>query len=195
VAFAPKDKAISTGTIGRCHVGSVTPQSAGFFTGPHPTMCTAVLLTVTRPSSRRRAAFDLSIRCGSRNGKEVRTLTDHTKCMASVCFSPDGKRLLSARYYTTLRIWDVESGSGSEANPVPQAPRQLAPVFARTASASSSRRGGRRLSPSGTPRAQELRRYDANGTHRQTSVSFFPDGKRSPPPSWDRLRAHLLAPR
>ena len=42
-------------------------------------------------------------------GKEVRKLTGHTQAVWSVCFSPDGKRLLSWED-STLRIWDVESG-------------------------------------------------------------------------------------
>jgi WD40 repeat protein len=43
-------------------------------------------------------------------GREVRTLTGHTRGVTSVAFSPDGKLLASGSYGTTIKLWDVATG-------------------------------------------------------------------------------------
>jgi len=44
------------------------------------------------------------------SGREVRTLPGHTMRLCSVCFSADGKTLLSSSIDKTVRLWDVSSG-------------------------------------------------------------------------------------
>ncbi|RDJ92956.1 hypothetical protein B4Q13_25225, partial [Lacticaseibacillus rhamnosus] len=43
-------------------------------------------------------------------GQEGRTLQGHTQPVLSVCFSPDGKRVLSGSYDGTLKVWDADTG-------------------------------------------------------------------------------------
>lgn len=44
------------------------------------------------------------------SGREVRTLPGHTMRLCSVCFSADGKMLLSSSIDKTVRLWDVSNG-------------------------------------------------------------------------------------
>lgn len=48
--------------------------------------------------------------CNARTGELVRTLPGHQGAVLSVEFSKDGKRLLSASFDKTARMWDVASG-------------------------------------------------------------------------------------
>jgi RNA polymerase sigma factor (sigma-70 family) len=43
-------------------------------------------------------------------GKERGTLKGHTGLVTSMCFSPDGKHLVSSASDCTIRLWDVQSG-------------------------------------------------------------------------------------
>lgn len=45
------------------------------------------------------------------DGKRTLTLTGHKDVVGSIAFRPDGSRLVSASYDTTIRIWDVDTGS------------------------------------------------------------------------------------
>ncbi len=42
---------------------------------------------------------------------ELAILEDHTSCVLSVCFSPDGKKIASGACDNTVKIWDIESKS------------------------------------------------------------------------------------
>jgi RNA polymerase sigma factor (sigma-70 family) len=43
-------------------------------------------------------------------GQELRTLEGHAKGVAAIAFAPDGKRLASASYDSTIRFWDPATG-------------------------------------------------------------------------------------
>ena len=48
----------------------------------------------------------------SRTGRELFVLRGHAGFVWSACFSPDGKRLLTASQDGTLRLWDPATGQG-----------------------------------------------------------------------------------
>ena len=46
------------------------------------------------------------------SGKKVKTLKGHANCIDAVCFSPDGKRILSAGTSgKDVILWDAETGN------------------------------------------------------------------------------------
>lgn len=45
-----------------------------------------------------------------RNGKYLRILKGHTANIEVICFTPDGKKIISSSEDATLRIWDIRSG-------------------------------------------------------------------------------------
>jgi WD40 repeat protein len=56
-------------------------------------------------------------------GKIVKTFTEHTGSVFSVCFSPNGQLLASGGDDNTIRIWDVATGE------VRQTFNHLGPVY------------------------------------------------------------------
>ena len=44
--------------------------------------------------------------CG---GQETLTLEGHSSVVTSVSFSPDGKRIVSGSFDSTVKVWDVSS--------------------------------------------------------------------------------------
>ena len=47
---------------------------------------------------------------GARTGKPIRDFKGHTGAVHGLAFSPDGKRLATASYDETARVWEVETG-------------------------------------------------------------------------------------
>ncbi|GIT29906.1 MAG: hypothetical protein Ct9H300mP1_19520 [Planctomycetaceae bacterium] len=59
-------------------------------------------------------------------GQETLTLKGHTGFITAVCFSPDGKRILSGSSDTSLKIWNASTGEpeltfGGHGSPVTSA--------------------------------------------------------------------------
>jgi WD40 repeat protein len=113
-------------------------------------------------------------------GKKVRTITGAGA--TNVCFSPDGKRLLSAANDTFLTIRDVETGKSLTDIIAFQPPRICRPICV-----ACSPDGKRLVSggwhPDTTVRVwdattgEQLRKYEGH-TGYVPGVAFFPDGKR-----------------
>ena len=50
-------------------------------------------------------------KCGMiESGKELQTLTGHTDLVWGVAVLHDGKRVISASWDNTLKVWDIENG-------------------------------------------------------------------------------------
>lgn len=113
VAFSPDGKLLATGCYGRVTVWDVTKGEPAF-------TLTSVLGAVNdlrfspdgqllavaggQPS----AKGDLRL-FNVADRKLIGTLAGHEDQVASICFSPDGKRLASGSYDKTVRIWNVAS--------------------------------------------------------------------------------------
>jgi WD40 repeat protein len=126
-------------------------------------------------------------------------MTGHTMGVCTVCFSPDGKRLLSAAPDNTLRLWDVETGKevkriASNAYAVQQRGTPICAAFSPD---------GARIA-SGSEDDNFLRFWDAatgklvrafETPARVRSVAFFPDGKRIATAGEDGIARVWRAPR
>lgn len=40
----------------------------------------------------------------------VRTWSNHSRRVSSLCFTPDGKSILSGSFDKTVRLWDIDTG-------------------------------------------------------------------------------------
>ena len=110
-------------------------------------------------------------------------LRGHTGSVYSAAFSPDGKRIVSASWDETVRIWDVQTG------------KELQKLEGHTkvvSSASFSPDGKRIVSASwdntvriwDSKTGKELQKLEGH-TEGVNSASFSPDGKRIVSASWD----------
>ena len=54
------------------------------------------------------ASHDCTVKVwDAKSGQEVLTLRGHTGGVTSVCFSPDGTRLVSTSVDNTVKVWDL----------------------------------------------------------------------------------------
>ena len=120
---------------------------------------------------------------------ELRTLTGHESFVKSVSFSPDGKRLASASFDTTIKLWDARNGAEI---------RTLTGHRYPLTSVSFSPDGQRLVSASGlNGNLGEIKLWDAqSGAKLHTlighagsvmSVSFSPDGQQLASVSTDKM--------
>jgi len=45
------------------------------------------------------------------NGQIIHKLTMHDDALSSICFSPNGKNIVSIDYHDNILIWDIETGN------------------------------------------------------------------------------------
>ncbi len=92
------------------------------------------------------------------NRQPLMTLYGHLNLIWGIAFSPDGKRLVSGSYDTTVRVWNLDASDTScEYN--------------------STERTGSAVYPNGTNAAAEVHRIRGH-FEPVTGVAFFPDGER-----------------
>jgi WD40 repeat protein len=125
-------------------------------------------------------------------GKEVRKWKGRGNDFTRVCFSPDGKRLLTSGLEGTIQIWDVESGTAHEEVTFDGGGGWCAaysPDGRRIVSG-----GGRFVRLWDAESGKELRKYEGH-TGELFAVAFFPDGKRIASASRDDTVRVWRAPR
>jgi RNA polymerase sigma factor (sigma-70 family) len=109
-------------------------------------------------------------------GKEVRTLAGHDAAVFALAFAPDGKRLATAGYDETIRLWDLGSGGPVwKAGPLGTPVYQLA--FSRDGRALVSRGAENRVRVWDPADGKEVRPLEAPEWG-VAAVAWTPDGKR-----------------
>ena len=115
-------KLTCAGYFGRVHVWEISPET-------QPVLVTDIRLyfeswrdswlTELSPDGRFLAITipnwqdeDFSIQLwDGKTGELLHTLTDHTRSVTSLTFSPDSKTLVSSDEYETIRVWDTKFGN------------------------------------------------------------------------------------
>jgi WD40 repeat protein len=173
VAFGPEGEALSGSSDLTMRLWDVnTGKEAGVFAGhTHPAREVAYSgkanLAVTCSLYGPIHLWDLE------TGKEARRIARHGRT-SSVCFSPDGKRLVSAGGDRALHVWDAETG------------KELTRIDVAACCTTFSPDGKRVVSggyPDGVVRVWDVRSgkelLECKGhTGAVVSVAYFPDGRR-----------------
>jgi WD40 repeat protein len=176
VAFGPSGTAIAACDNGSVQVWDLkTGKNTGVFEGHIHWAGTVAWSEQARLAAT--CGADQTIRLWNlETGKEVRKLTgDKGSNGSSICFSPDGKHLLSiSGDYNTLCIWDVATGA------------ELKRINAPNAFRAAYSPDGKRIVAGGfndtfvrlydTTTGKELQKYKGH-TGGLGGVAFFPDGK------------------
>jgi len=177
VAFGPEGKAISGGEDGTMRLWDLsTGKNVGVFVGD--TQRVRRLTYSDRPKLAAGCGLDVVVRLWNLEiGKEVRRLlTCHNglELDTDLCFSTDGKRLLSSNRHAPLRIWDVATG------------KELKRLGEKALCAAFSP-DGRRIASGGyddnilrlwdAATGELLRQYEGH-TNYVLGVAFLPDGRR-----------------
>jgi Tol biopolymer transport system component len=183
VALGPECKVICARDEGKMKLWDLNSgKQSAVFTG-HADMVYHVAYSAQARLAATRIAFGRTIHLWDlETDKEVRTLTGHTEWITCAVFSGDGKRLLSASYDGTLRIWDVQSGQ--ELKQIQTREPNRDPIGPHCAAFSPD---GKRV-VSGGPEdlsvrvwdaesGQEVYKYEGHMSHAH-SVAFFPNGRR-----------------
>jgi WD40 repeat protein len=105
-------------TVGRCSQGRMTRRLgcgmrppaasyAGWKDIPTRSRPFALVPTVGRCSQ---GLLTIRLGCGMRPPAELRRFEGHTDSVSSVCFSPDGRQVLTGSSDNTARLWDAATG-------------------------------------------------------------------------------------
>jgi WD40 repeat protein/tRNA A-37 threonylcarbamoyl transferase component Bud32 len=112
----------------------------------------------------------------AQTGQKIRTFKGHIQWVASMVFSPDGKRLASGGADQTVKVWDVQTGQETvtlKGHTGPVTSLVFSPDGRWLASGSDDRT----IKLWDVQRGEEVRTFKGH-THKVTSVVFSPDGQR-----------------
>jgi WD40 repeat protein len=130
-------------------------------------------------------AVDRTIRLADiETGQWTRSLQGHTDVVRAVCFSADGKRLVSAGHDSTIRQWDVTSGEA--VNVLPQAVGITDLSISADAKLAVTAGWDGRVRLWDLHQGREIATYDGHPPVAH-AVAFFHDGKRFVSGGYDKL--------
>ena len=194
VVFGPEGQAISGGNDGTVRVWNLqTGKPAAVLNGHMDTVRFVAYSARTKMVAS--SSYDGSIRLWNlETGKEVHTLVNHggPYDMMSLCFSPDGKYLLSPAVDLSLRLVEVATG------------KEFKRIKTGHAYCAAFSPDGKRIVSGGmldhTVRVWDIATGRTLHTYKGhtggvTSVTYFPDGKRIASASADGSARIWLAPR